>query len=329
MLKILSVIYGLIQKLRYKLYDLNILKKRKADGVYIICIGNITAGGTGKTPAVQYFAKKIISEGKKVAIISRGYMGKRKQEPFIVSDGKSILCTPNESGDELYLHAISLKTPIVAAKKRYDGVKFCQKEFGSEVIIMDDGFQHIQLERDWNIVLIDATNPFGGNNLLPLGRLREPIAGLKRADEFIITRSDSVSEEVINEIIDKLKKYGKKISKAVHFSGSFIFKEKIINVEFIKGKEVFLFSGIGNPANFRRSIESLGAVVAEEVSYRDHYKFSEKDISEIERKFKKSNAKLMVTTEKDFVKIEKICSKEFIERLYILKIEFKISEENI
>lgn len=328
-MKFLSIIYGLIQKLRVKLYDFKILKKIKIDGAYIVCIGNITAGGTGKTPAVQYFAEKFISEGKKVAIISRGYLGKREYEPLIVTDGFNILCKPEESGDEPYLHAASLNCPVVVAKKRYAAAKLCKEKFGSEVIIMDDGFQHIQLERDWNIVLIDATNPFGGGYLLPAGRLREPVEGLKRADEFIITRSDSVNSETLNEIIKELKVFGKKISKAVHFPSYFILNKNIISSEKLAGKKALIFSGIGNPENFKKSIENLNIIVSEEIAYKDHYKFNKKDLKEIEERVKELNIEIVVTTEKDFVKIEKICSSEFMKKLYLLKIEFKILEEII
>ena len=329
MLELASFLYGIILKIRYKLYNMNILKKRKVDGVYVVCIGNITAGGTGKTPAVQYFANKFIAEGKKTAVVSRGYMGKRKFEPFLVSDGEKIQCTPKESGDEPYLHAISLKCPIVVAKDRYKAVEYCKEKFNSEIVIMDDGFQHMQLERDWNIVLIDATNPFGGKKLLPAGRLREPLLGLERANEFIITKSDMVTQEKLENIVKELKSEKKKISKAVHFPEKFLQYGKIIEKEKLLNKKALLFSGIANPKNFRKSLDTLGIETAGEISYRDHYNFSVKDVKEIEKKFEESNAEIILTTEKDFVKIEKICSKEFSDKLYVLKIEFKILEENI
>lgn len=329
MLKLASLLYGLILNIRYKLYNMKILKKKKVDGVYVVCIGNITAGGTGKTPAVQYFANKFMAEGKKTAVVSRGYMGKRKVEPLLVSDGEKIWCTPKESGDEPYLHAISLKCPIVVAKERYKAVEYCKERFQSEIVIMDDGFQHIQLERDWNIVLIDATNPFGEKKLLPEGKLREPLSGLDRANEFIITKSDMVTPEELENIVRELKSENKKISKAVHFPEKILQCGKFIEKECVMYKKALLFSGIANPKNFRKSVDSLGIEIAGEISYRDHYDFTIKDIKEIEKKFNESKADIILTTEKDFVKIEKICSKEFIDKLYVLKIEFKILEENI
>ena len=329
MLKVLAYIYEVIVKFRYKLYQLNILKSSKLDGVYVICIGNITAGGTGKTPAVHYFAEKLLSEGKKCAVLSRGYMGKRKEEPLLVSDGIKILSTPEESGDEAYLHALTLKCPVVVAKNRYAGAEFCKKEFQTQYIIMDDGFQHIQFERDKNIILIDSTNPFGGEEMLPLGRLREPLSGLKRADEFIITKSDLVSKDKLEEIIVKLKKYGKKISKAIHSPGYFLNMDKRMEIAALSGKKAVLFSGIASPQNFKKTVLGFGVNIVKEISFRDHYIFKNKDILYIEEEFNKSEADVILTTEKDFVKIEKIITPVFREKLYILKIEFKILEENI
>ena len=175
LLKILSLIYGSVIFIRNKLYDLNILKSKKAEGVEVICIGNIVAGGTGKTPAVQYFVKKYLNEGKKVGILSRGYKGKRKEDLLLVRNDKEILATSVESGDEAYLHALNLKVPVVVSKDRYKGAIYLRDVCKVDIIIMDDGFQHRKLTKDKNIILIDATNPFGGNDYLPKGRLRESL----------------------------------------------------------------------------------------------------------------------------------------------------------
>ena len=188
-MKLLSIIYGFIVFLRNKLYDLNIFKEKKADGVEIICIGNIVAGGTGKTPAVQYFVQKYLEKNKKVGILSRGYKGKREIDLLIVRDEKKIYATSKESGDEAYLHALNFQIPVVVCKNRYEGANFLKEKCDVETIIMDDGFQHRKLKKDKNIILIDATNPFGMDDYLPKGRLRESLDALKRADEIIITKS--------------------------------------------------------------------------------------------------------------------------------------------
>ena len=204
-MRILAYIYYLITSLRNFLFDKKILPIHRVDGVEIICIGNITVGGTGKTPAVQYFVKKLQKEGRKVAVVSRGYRGKRKCDPCLVSDGEKILCTPRESGDEPYIHALNLDVPIIVSSNRYKACLFAKKNFDIDTIVLDDGFQHRKLYRDRNIVLIDATNPFGMWKLLPAGTLREDFmkAG-KRATEFIITKSDLVSE---GESYRKLKHF--------------------------------------------------------------------------------------------------------------------------
>ncbi|MCX5774109.1 MAG: tetraacyldisaccharide 4'-kinase, partial [Fusobacteria bacterium] len=145
---VLSWLYAMITTVRNFLYDSKILNSEKVEGVEVICIGNITVGGTGKTPIVQYFAKKYINEGKKVAIVSRGYKGKRSVDPLIVSNYENIIATVEESGDEPYLHAIALpKIPVIVARKRIEGVKLAKKEFQVDVVILDDGFQHRQLYR--------------------------------------------------------------------------------------------------------------------------------------------------------------------------------------
>ena len=200
LLKILSLIYGSVIFIRNKLYDLNILKSKKAEGVEVICIGNIVAGGTGKTPAVQYFVKKYLNEGKKVGILSRGYKGKRKEDLLLVRNNKEILATSAESGDEAYLHALNLKVPVAVSKDRYKGAVYLHDVCKVDIIIMDDGFQHRKLTKDKNIILIDATNPFGGNDYLPKGRLRESLESLKRADELRITKSNYVNSESLEKI---------------------------------------------------------------------------------------------------------------------------------
>lgn len=217
-MRILAYIYYLITSLRNFLYDKRILPIRRVEGVEIICIGNITVGGTGKTPAVQYFVKRLQKMGRKVAVVSRGYRGKRKREPLLVSDGYEIFATARESGDEPFIHALNLKVPIVVSSNRYKGCMFAKKHFGVDTIVLDDGFQHRKLYRDRDIVLIDATNPFGWGEVLPKGMLREDFKkGARRASEFIITKSDLVSEREVERIKKYLKKkLGKEVSIAKH-----------------------------------------------------------------------------------------------------------------
>lgn len=321
MLKILSEVYGFLVKIRNKMYDKGIIKEKKVENVFIVCIGNITVGGTGKTPAVQYFARKYMRDGKKTAIVSRGYKGVRQNDTMIVSDGEKIMASYAESGDEPFLHALNLKIPVIVSKNRFNGCMLAKERFDTEVIIMDDGFQHRKLKRDWNIVLIDAINPFGNNHLVPDGILREPISELRRANEFIITKSDMVSSEKRKEIYQYLTPYKKKISFAIHKPSYFYdFSGKKIEISEIKGKKIFAVSGIANPVSFFKNIEKYSPDIVGKKTYSDHHDFEEKDINDIKREFKSGNYDYIIITEKDYVKM----SKYNLNRCIIMKIEFFI-----
>lgn len=327
-MKILAYIYFCITSFRNWLYNKKILKINKIEDVFVICIGNITVGGTGKTPAVQYFAKRLMQEGRKVAVVSRGYRGKRKTEPLIVSDGKNILVTSKESGDEPYSHALNLKVPVIVGKNRYKACKLAKETFDVDTIILDDGFQHRKLHRDWDIVLIDATNPFGREALLPKGTLRESFhPAAKRASEFIITKSDLVGEREVETLKRFLKKkYKKPVSMAKHGITSLCDIEGNAKPLFwVKGKRVLLFSGLANPLNFQKTVTSLDPSYMERIDFLDHHSFKEKDIELIKRRAEEMRASYIITTEKDVVKLPKHI---YIENLYVLKIEFEFIENN-
>lgn len=327
-MNILAFIYFCITSLRNWLYDKKILKINKIEDVFVICIGNITVGGTGKTPAVQYFAKRLSQEGRKVAVVSRGYRGKRKTEPLIVSDGKNILVTSRESGDEPYSHALNLKVPVIVGKNRYEACRLAKKTFDVDTIILDDGFQHRKLFRNWDVVLVDATNPFGREALLPKGTLRESFhPAAKRTSEFIITKSDLVSEKEAETLKRFLKKkYKKPVSMAKHGITSLCDVEGNAKPLFwVKGKRVLLFSGLANPLNFQKTVISLDPSYMERIDFLDHHSFKEKDIDLIKRRAEEMRASYIITTEKDVVKLPKHI---YIENLYVLKIEFEFIENN-
>lgn len=327
-MKILAYIYYFVTSFRNWLFDKGILKIKKLDDVFVICIGNITVGGTGKTPAVQYFAKRLSQEGRKVAVVSRGYRGKRKVEPLIVSDGKNILVSSKESGDEPYSHALNLKVPVIVGKDRYKACKLAKEVFDVDTIILDDGFQHRKLFRNIDIVLVDATNPFGWEALLPKGTLRESFhPAAKRASEFIITKSDLVPEREVEKLKRFLKgKYKKPVSVAKHGISSLCDIEGNAKPLFwVKGKRVLLFSGLANPLNFEKTVISLDPSYIERIDFLDHHSFKEKDIELIKKRAEDMKANYIITTEKDIVKLPKNIH---IENLYILKIEFEFLENN-
>ena len=328
-LKILSLVYGAIIKYRNSKFDNGKAIIKHVNGVKVICVGNITAGGTGKTPAVQYFINKVMMEGKKAAVVSRGYGGKRKKssEPLLVSDGKMIFCSPKESGDESYLHSKVLKCPVIVSTDRYSGIKYAKEKFNVDIVVLDDGFQHRQAYRDEDIILIDATNPFGNDELLPLGYLREPLEGLKRASKFIITRSDIVSKQEIDYIKNRLCKFEKPIYLACYKTGEIYNTLKIEKKIEIKDKIVLLLSGIGNPANFKQSVLKLDGIICSILNYKDHYNYKYSDLTKIKEEFKKSGAEYIITTEKDMVKLIQNDLKELVDYIFVLKIEFEILED--
>ena len=323
----LSLIFTYTTKFRNYLYDRFILKVNKVDGVKVVCIGNITVGGTGKTPAVQYFSKKYQELGYSVAIVSRGYKGKRKKDPFVVRDKDKIIGNYINSGDEAYLHSIKLNIPVIVSKNRYEGVLLAKKVYGSNLVILDDGFQHRRLWRDKDIVLIDATNPFGGEKLLPKGRLREGLEGLNRAKEFIITKSDLVDKEVLEFIKEKLKIYKKPISVASHGPEKLYNRVgKTLELSKIKGKKVFIFSALANPEQFEETIKKFNPKKIESISFKDHHLYTDKDYQLIRNKSKEFGADLIISTEKDYVKFKEQLE---MDKLYTLAIEFKVLEDNI
>lgn len=326
-MKILAYIYYLITSFKNYLYDKEIVKPKEVEGVEIICVGNITVGGTGKTPGVQFFVKKLQDEGKKVAIVSRGYKGKRKRDPFLVSDGQEIFAKPSESGDEPYLHALNARVPVVVGANRHRACTFVKKHFDVDVIVLDDGFQHRKLKRNRDVVLIDATNPFGGRALLPQGTLREDLkAGLNRASEFIITKADLVNEKEVEKIRKFLARYKKNISIARHGVSSFCdFEGNMKPLFWVKGKRVLLFSGLANPLNFEKTVISLDPEYTERVDFMDHHHFKDKDFKNIKRRAEHMDADYIITTEKDLVKLPRNFK---LKNTFVLKIKFIMLEDN-
>src|ERR1044072_1804620 len=204
----LSLLYGAVTRTRLSLYRRGTFQTTKLDRP-VISIGNITTGGTGKTPLVEYVARTIASQGKKVCILTRGYGRKDPHLQVIVSDGYAVLASCREAGDEPYLMATKLagQAAVISSADRIAAAQEAIKDFGTEVFVLDDGFQHLRLARDLNIACIDATNPWGGGRLLPYGRLREAPEGLARADCVVVTRCDQVeSVAALREQVRELVK---------------------------------------------------------------------------------------------------------------------------
>lgn len=313
---ILAGIYSLMVRTRLMLYRTGLKKTMRLDRP-VISVGNIVLGGTGKTPFTIYICKMLLEAGIRPAVLSRGYRGTAEKRNLLISNGSEIFCTPAESGDEPWLMAVKLSgVPVAVGGKRYESARLCQSEptLDPAVFILDDGFQHIQLHRDTNIVLIDATSPFGGDHLLPKGILREPLAELKRADAYVITRAHLESEE-LDGIRARLSRhsplapvffYSHRISgfKRVRGAGSTGGdKEEIRKEQANPGKNSFVLAAIGNPLQFIRDLENLNLNISGQVLMRDHHPFSQAELDMAVEEFRDSGADFMVTTEKDAIRM--------------------------
>ena len=325
-----SWLYGFAQRLRYAAYGLGILKKKSLPG-FVVSVGNLTAGGTGKTPAVVALAQWALSERIQICIVSRGYGGQYKSRVLEVSDGERVLADSRLAGDEPVLLARKVPgSPVVLSKKRYLAGMYAHKRFGSEFYIIDDGFQHMQLMRDLNLVLMDATHPFGNGHLLPRGPLREPLDQLARADAFILTRTkndnDGLSLAFLKENYPRIP-----VFCADHVPDKVVFPglDQVFSPQMLNGKRVVAFAGIGNPGMFRETLMKLGVDLVDFCSFKDHYPYKKEDIARIVRMKSQTDAKYILTTEKDWMRIVSI-SPECSEIAYLsIQFSFLPGQEGI
>tara|TARA_Y100000588_G_scaffold390846_1_gene497514 strand:- start:465 stop:1514 length:1050 start_codon:yes stop_codon:yes gene_type:complete len=318
----LSLFYGGIVYWRNLFYNFGFFISRRLP-CYVISVGNITAGGTGKTPMVMFLAKLIKKYGKNVAILSRGY-GRKTKGTILVTDGHSKLKSNfKDYGDEPYLLANTLKgIPLVVDNDRFRGGMYLIKKFKPQIIILDDGFQHRSLERDLDLVLVSTIDRINDHKLLPYGILREPWENISRADAIIVTKTNLKKPKSF--LYRKLSKTNKILINSKMESVISPLK-KHLNSEnrCLKNKRVFIFSAIGDPASFILSIEKLGAIICGKKEFNDHYIYSQTDLINIDRVASKTDAEYLITTEKDWVKIENFKSK-----YNIIVLEAKISLSN-
>ncbi len=292
----LSWIYNLITSLRNLLFNyMNICIGRVP--CVVISIGNITAGGTGKTPMTIFLALSLRDKGYTVAILSRGYL-RNTSGTVLVSKGNGPICSWEDCGDEAYMMANQTNSlPIVVDSKRIRGAKYLLTMFSPDIIILDDGFQHRSIARDLDILLINGSDKLDDHKLLPLGKLRESWHNTKRADILIITKKNPA-----NHIAEKIKYLNKPTFRTK--SNNYILDACNLLIDSVEGDEdVFVFSGIGDFSTFLSGIEDYGFSIVGFKAYADHYKYSKKDMLSLERKATVSGADLMITTDKDWAKI--------------------------
>jgi len=293
-----AIFYSIAIGSRTFLYSKGLLKTHHA-GAKVISVGNITVGGTGKTPLVIWLCKFLEQKGIGCAILTRGYKANQRSK----------IKNQNYEDEPAIFAQHCAEAGVIVNPDRVAGAAEAVTRFGAEVLIMDDGFQHRRLARNLDIVTIDATKPFGYGRLLPAGLLREPVTALARADAVVITRCDQVKETDLAELEQKLRQINPNmiIARSIHapiFAESI--KNKKISLESLKGKKVFAFCGIGNPQAFLNTIHTLGCDVVGSRVYDDHQHYNSDDVAGICEQAMCGKAELILTTQKDWTKIARL-----------------------
>ena len=338
-LYLLSHVYAAAVRLRRVLYDFRILRDATL-GVQVIAIGNLTVGGTGKTPVVEKFARELKEQGRVVAILSRGYRSKPpplskrlidkllfrddRTPPRVVSDGKSLLLDSESAGDEPYMLASNLKDVIVLVDKdRVKSGRYAIEKFGCDTLLLDDGFQYWKLAgRRRDIVLVDCQAPWGGGHLLPRGTLREPESHLARASTIFITKSDGNTAALRARIARNNPTAP--IIECIHSPLYFedVFTGERHGLEYLKGRKVASFSGIAQPESFEQSLVRLGAELVYAKRYADHHRFTQQEVLNAINRSKKRQAQVILTTQKDAVRFPKIDRRDL--PMLFMRVEIKI-----
>lgn len=337
-LRDLSSLYRIAVLFRLALYEHGLLRRYPL-GCQVISVGNLTVGGTGKTPVVEIFARELQQAGRKVAILSRGY---RKKEPpviervlnrlslreriippRVVSNGKHLLLDSEMSGDEPYMLAANLKDVVVLVDRdRVKSGRYAIKHFNCDTLILDDGFQYQSLKHRLEIVLVDCVNPFGNNHVLPRGILREPVRNISRADFIFITKSTGDTARLRQEI----RRWNEtaEIIECVHrprFLRNVYTRERL-PLEAIRGMRIVALSGIAAPQGFEATLAGLGATLLQCVRRADHHRYSQQEIIDVVNQADRLQADAILTTEKDAVRIPRLdlCAVP----LYFLRVDIEI-----
>ncbi|HXI51877.1 MAG TPA: tetraacyldisaccharide 4'-kinase [Candidatus Saccharimonadales bacterium] len=338
-LLLLSKVFLLAVKLRRFLYNVRLLRDSTL-GVQVIAVGNLTVGGTGKTPVVEKFARELQNQGRTVAILSRGYRSKPPPltkrlldrmlfrsdttPPRVVSDGRSLLLDSETAGDEPYMLASNLKDVVVLVDKdRVKSGRYAIEKFGCDTLLLDDGFQYWKLAgRRRDIVLIDCQAPFGNEYLLPRGTLREPGGHLSRASTIFITKSDG-NTAGLRARISRLNP-GAGIIECIHHPLYLedVFTGEQVQLDFLKGRKLAAFSGIAQPESFENSLVRLGAELVYSKRFADHHRFTQQEVLNAVNRGKKRQASVIITTQKDAVRFPKIDRRDL--PIYFMRVEIKI-----
>lgn len=335
----LSRVYKRAVQLRLSLYRNRVIRENNL-GCMVISIGNLTVGGTGKTPVVELFARSLADRGRNVAVLSRGYKSQKppllrrmknkmtgvthSSPPRVVSDGKKVLLDSRKAGDEPFMLATNLKNvPVVVDKDRVKGGKYAIETFGTDTLILDDGLQYLKLRRRLDVVLVDRYAPFGNEYVLPRGTLREAPPNLKRASYIFITKCNGDSNA---ELIERIRKYNRTAEivecthRPLYLKNGATGEKKAL--DYLHGKYVGCISGIAVPESFEHGLDKLGAKIELRKRFTDHHRFTEKEVKEFIKRCINRDVDCIVTTEKDWVRFPELAKLEV--PIYFLRVQIEI-----
>jgi tetraacyldisaccharide 4'-kinase len=343
LLQALSWLFSCAVQVRLWLYGKRIFRDHPL-GCLVVVVGNLTVGGTGKTPVVEKFARALRDRGRKVAILSRGYKSKAppfwkkawyaithtdEPPPRVVSDGQNVFLDSEQAGDEPYMLARNLPGVVVLVdKNRVKAGAYAIKRFGCDTLVLDDGFQYLALKGRLNLLLVDKTNPFGNGHLLPRGILREPVKHLKRANYIFLTKSNGRRDTDLEAVIARHKPDADVIECAHRPQylqrmdakpGTASSREPLA---WLKGRRIFAFSGIATPESFEKFLRDLGALLVGRERFLDHYRYAPEDLEELYDAAERERAECLVTTEKDAVRISGAAGSPL--PIYYLRLEIEI-----
>ena len=322
----LSLLYRAITQTRLTAYEKGLFHVTKLD-VPVISVGNLTTGGTGKTPVVEWICRVLAAGERRVCVLTRGYGRINPDTRVVVSDGSRVLATAAEAGDEPLLLAQNLSgiAAVISDADRAGAGKWAKEELDADVCVLDDGFQHLRVARDLDLLVIDATNPWGGGRLLPFGRLREPRSGAERADCIVVTRADNQQD------LDSLKKEIRRFNQECPI---FMSRMKVSSISRLGSdfeevtasllQPVAAFCGVGNPQSFFDQVRRAGFDPVFSQALTDHHWYDQTDIDSLCRKSRQMGAQNLITTAKDAVKLQAL---NFDLTCYVLNIEIEIEEE--
>jgi tetraacyldisaccharide 4'-kinase len=309
-----SWVYGQLSQMHHRLYDRGMLRSHSLP-CRVISVGNLTAGGTGKTPMTIYIARHLQSVGYRVVVVSRGYGGRAEKQGGVVSDGHRIYMDPDSAGDEAFMMAAKLVgIPVLVGQNRYRSGVNAIRYFQAEVVVLDDGYQHLRLKRDLNLLLLDARRPFGNGHLLPRGPLRAPISSSIRADAIVFTHCGPDGR--MPAVLPKEIGLPSRVFCARHMpslyevmpseegaAAAFRLALTPLATTAVVGAKAVGFSGIANNDDFRSNLLSMGVMLKRFIEFEDHYRYSNGDLETIQKVCRDEGAEWLVTTEKDFYRI--------------------------